>query len=287
MSVSRSVASARSYCRDTLRQFDYPSYLLSTFQPTRSLDAFLALRALNVDLALIPDNVTNATIGKMRYQFWTESIDQVFKGTPPSSPIAVLLDHVLENGAQLTKPYILRMIAERERRIDNMTFPSISQMESYAEKTYSTLLYLQLETLDIRKPVIDDIAQHIGLAMGITSILRGFPYFISKRIVPIPTDVCSKFNLRQEDLFRSREVPGLEDATFEVATRANDHLISANVKLQALTKTQENKEATAVFLNAIPSKLFLERLEKFNFDPTEPKLLKREWTLPYRLWKGK
>lgn len=287
MSALQSVESARIYCRDVLRRYDYPSYLLSTFQPARSVDSFLALRALNVDLALIPDNVSNTTVGKMRYQFWTETVDKAFRGVPPAQPVAVLLNHVLDSGVQLTKPYILRMIAERERRIDNMTFPNLSALESYSEKTYSTLLYLHLESLDIRKPAVDDIAQHIGLAMGITSTLRGLPYFFSKKIVPVPTDICTKFNLAQEDLLRHREVNGLQDAIFEVATRANDHLISAKVKIRELNESAEIKrDASGVFLNAVPSKLFLERLEGFNFDATEPKLLKKEWTLPYRLWKG-
>lgn len=287
MSGLKSVESARIYCRDALKRYDYPSYLLSTFQPSHSLDSFLALRALNVDLALIPDNVSNTMVGKMRYQFWTETVDKAFRGVPPAQPIAVLLDHILEQGVQLTKPYVLRMIAERERRIDNMTFPSLSGLESYAEKTYSTLLYLHLESMNVRRPAVDDIAQHIGLAMGITSTLRGFPYFISKKIVPLPTDICTKHDLRQEDLLRQRDVKGLADAVFEVATRANDHLISAKVKIRELKESPETrKNANAVFLNAIPSKLFLERLESYDFDATEPKLLKREWKLPYRLWKG-
>lgn len=287
MSGLKSVESARIYCRDALKRYDYPSYLLSTFQPSHSLDSFLALRALNVDLALIPDNVSNTMVGKMRYQFWTETVDKAFRGVPPAQPIAVLLDHILEQGVQLTKPYVLRMIAERERRIDNMTFPSLSGLESYAEKTYSTLLYLHLESMNVRRPAVDDIAQHIGLAMGITSTLRGFPYFISKKIVPLPTDICTKHDLRQEDLLRQRDVKGLADAVFEVATRANDHLISAKVKIRELKESPEiQKNANAVFLNAIPSKLFLERLESYDFDATEPKLLKREWKLPYRLWKG-
>lgn len=287
MTTSKSVASARTYCREMLQRYDYPSYLLSTFQPPRSLDTFLALRALNVDLALIPDNVTNSVVGRMRYQFWTETVDKAFRGVPPAQPVAILLNHVLENGVQLTKPYVLRMIAERERRIDNMTFPNLSSLESYAEKTYSTLLYLHLESLDIRKPVVDEIAQHVGLAMGITSIIRGFPYFISKKIVPIPTDVCTKHSLRQEDLLRRRDVEGLPDAVFDVATRANDHLISAKVKIRELKESAATKsDASGVFLNAVPSKLYLERLESFNFDATEPKLMKKEWKLPYRLWKG-
>ena len=283
----KSIESARTYCRELLQRYDYPSYLLSTFQAPRSVDTFLALRALNVDLALIPDNISNTTVGKMRYQFWTETVDKAFRGVPPAQPVAVLLSHVQNQGIQLTKPYILRLIAERERRIDNMRFVNLSNLESYAEKTYSTLLYLQLESLDIRKPAIDDIAQHIGLAMGITSTLRGFPYFISKKIVPLPTDICTKYNLTQEELLRRRDVQGLSDAIFEVATRANDHLISAKVKVQDLKADSEiTRDIQGILLNAVSPKLYLERLEYYNFDVTEPKLHNKEWKLPYRLWRG-
>ena len=285
-SSSRVLENARTYCRESLRKYDYPAYLLASFQSAQGLDAYLALRALNVDLALIPDSVSNATVGKMRYQFWTETIDQAYKGTPPAQPIAMLLDHILESGVKLTKPYILRLIAERQRRIDNMNFATLSQLESYAEKTYSTLLYLQLESLDVRRPAIDDIAQHIGLASGICSVLRGYPYYIAKRIMPLPADTCAHHNLKQEDLLRSEGASGLSDAVFEIATRANDHLISAKYKIEALQDADVSRQCRGIFLHAIPSKLFLERLEKSSFNLYEPKLSQKDWRLPYRLWKG-
>lgn len=285
------IANARSHCLNQLKRFDYPSYLQHSFQPTQlAKDSFLTIRAFNVDLALVPDQVSNTTVGKMRYQFWTETVDSAFKGHPQKQPVAVLLDHILSSGVQLTKPYLLRMIAERERTIDNPSYYALSNLESYAEKTYSTLLYLQLESLDLRKPALDDIAQHIGLATGITNILRGFPYFIGKGSVSLPVEICTKHGLKQDDLLKRRDVDGLNDAVFEVATRANDHLISAKVMLKEL---QENKKsakdaelARPVFLSAVPTQMFLARLEKFNFDPTEPKLMKREFLLPYRLWRG-
>ncbi|ORY80954.1 isoprenoid synthase domain-containing protein [Protomyces lactucae-debilis] len=294
----RSIDAARSYCRQILQTFDHPSYLLAAFQPARSRDAFLALRALNVDLALVPDQVTQVAVGKMRYQFWTETVDRCFKGDPPAQPVAVLLDHVLQSGIQLTKPYLLRIIAERERRIETMQFHNLSALESYAERTYSTLLYLDLESLDIRKPEVDEIAQHIGLSMGIASTLRGIPYYAAKKMVPLPTDICAIHDVKQQDILRLQgktgaSLSGLQDAVFDVATRANDHLISASTKLAALRLKWKElgrlamlAEVEAVALNAVPSQMFLQRLEKVNFDPTRPSLLKREWTMPYRLWRG-
>lgn len=332
MSGSKAVESARQYCLQTLRRYDYPSYLLHSSCPSRGRDAFLALRAFNVDLALIPDQVSQPVVGRMRYQFWTESIDKVFRDVPPAQPVCVLLHHCLTAlGVQLTKPYLLRMVSERERRIDDMAFSTVDHLERYAERTHSTLLYLQLESLGVRRPQVDDVAQHIGLATGIVSVLRGFPYYLAKRQVAVPAEICTKVGLAQEDLIRAaggaaassgkdaaqstagvgiRLDPALrqklQDATFALATRANDHLISADVRARddlpavfaksaqrsATTgvtsgASTEAADASSVLLAKIPPKLFLERLEKCDFDPTSPQLLKREWTLPYRLWRGK
>lgn len=50
--------------------------------------------------------------------------------------------------------------------------------------------------------------------------------------VVFPLDVCARFNLRQEAILRhGGDAPGLADAVFEVATRANDHLITARKML--------------------------------------------------------
>ena len=325
MNGTKAVESARQYCLQTLRRYDYPSYLLHSSCPARGRDAFLALRALNVDLALIPDQVSQALVGRMRYQFWTETVDKVFRGIPPAQPVATLLHHCISTqDAQLTKPYLLRMISERERRIDDMSFATVDQLERYSERTHSTLLYLQLESLGVRIPQVDDTAQHVGLATGIVSVLRGFAYYLEKRQVVIPAEICTEHDLKQEDLLRAigatsntasagstatvgaRLDPGLrkrlQDATFTLATRANDHLISADVrirddfpqlakKLASSTRSTstgtEVSDASSVLAARLPPKLFLERLEKCEFDPTDPRLLKREWTLPYRLWRGR
>ncbi|BFZ57747.1 hypothetical protein PYCC9005_004800 [Savitreella phatthalungensis] len=324
--MSRSLESARKYCLDTLQRYDYPSYLLYGRCPGRGRDAFLALRAFNVDLALVPDQVSQAVVGRMRYQFWTETVDKCFRGTPPAQPVALLLHHVLDTcppNNTLTKPYLLRMIAERETRIDDMSFPTIDKAERYAERTSSTLLYLQLESLGIRLPAVDDCAQHVGLATGLVSLVRGFGYYLERRQVVIPADLCAHAGVRQEDLLRAvgathntatpeslKSPPAplaaridpqlrsrLQDATFAMATRANDHLISAAVRIrddlggkggsqreEKLAKVAD--DAKSVLLARIPAKLFLERLEKHDFDPTAPALLKREWKLPWRLWRG-
>ena len=197
-------------------------------------------------------------------------------------------------------------------------------METYAESTYSSLHYLTLESLcqpstsTIPPPSVelDHVASHIGKAAGIAAVLRGTPILSTPRqivtpnppsttintpspsanaAVVLPLDICAKHSLRQEDVLRyGPKADGLKDVVFEVATQANDHLITARREWENLKTKEDKKEknkkavetAFAGLLPAVPTALYLNRLENCDFDVFHPSLQRREWKLPWRLYKA-
>ena len=184
----------------------------------------------------------------------------------------------------------------------------------------------------------DHIASHIGKATGITAVLRGLPLLAfpgpanahsnqgqfggdvgSKRqgAVMLPLDIMAEAGVREEDVLRNgSSAKGLRDAVFTVATRANDHLITASQMLSQIqagqeeghefehageeehvylpirkeaakeTPAQEVERAFGVFMPAISTRLWLDRLEKVDFDIFSPKLRVTDWRLPWRAWRG-
>lgn len=60
------------------RQRDYEGYLCVPFFPKELRDTQHALRAFNVELASIRENVSKPEIGKMRMQFWKDTVDQIY-----------------------------------------------------------------------------------------------------------------------------------------------------------------------------------------------------------------
>jgi len=152
-------------------------------------------------------------------------------------------------------------------------------LERYGENTSSCLLYLQLELLGVKDMQADHAASHIGKAIGITSVIRAFPHLTSKRRMMLPVDILAKYQISQEEVFRSGRVPKLEDALFGVATIANDHLITARSFLP-----NTDKRALPVLMSAVLCQNYLNRLEKYNFNVFEPRLGITDWQLPARLW---
>jgi NADH dehydrogenase [ubiquinone] 1 alpha subcomplex assembly factor 6 len=79
------------------RKYDQPSFTLQAFIPSQARDAYLALRALNIDISMIADTTSHPTIGAMRMQFWRDAITSCLAGSPRKEPTAILLASAVED----------------------------------------------------------------------------------------------------------------------------------------------------------------------------------------------
>ncbi|GAM43086.1 hypothetical protein TCE0_044f17614 [Talaromyces pinophilus] len=345
--------SARTYCTNLVSTYDRPSYILSAFIPRQAQTFYLALRALNVSLSMIPDTTSSHTIGLMRLQFWRDTITKTLAGSPPKEPVAILLANAIDDlsrrtdgRARLSKGWFLRMINAREQTLTNTPFSDLAALESYAENTYSTLLYLTLSSLPLTSVTVDHVASHIGKAAGISAVLRGLPLVAfpgpakhhtnqssllnsggsenRQGAITLPLDIMSQSGVIEEEVFRKgAEAAGLKDAVFAVATRASDHLITARQMLKNLREGQdvghefeyegeEGHEYTSassvttaaekeglspyekqlaevergfgVLMPAVSTQLWLDKLQSYDFDIFNPKLLRGDWTMPWRAY---
>ena len=141
----------------------------------------------------------------------------------------------------------------------------------------------------------------------------------------LPLDVMADVGLREEDVLRQGpDAPGLREAVFRVATRASDHLITARTMLANLRKGEEVghafeheseegheyeeggsgggprreglsreeqqvaevERAFGVLMPAVATGLWLERLQRLDFDVFDPSLRRRDWKLPWRAWRA-
>lgn len=240
----------------------------------------------------------------------------------------------------MSKSWLMRIISEREKYLNNPPYPTLESLEKYGENTYSTLLYLTLQALPMGSVTADHIASHIGKAVGITAVLRGLPLVAfppppnhhsnsspfggtldtqrrSQGSVTLPLDVMARTGVRDEDVLRKgAEAEGLRDAVFEVATRASDHLITARQMLKkvyagedvdhafeyegeeghnynfqttkgpgkAAERKEEVERAFGVFMPAAATGLWLDKLQKLDFDVFREELRRRDWKLPWKAY---
>jgi NADH dehydrogenase [ubiquinone] 1 alpha subcomplex assembly factor 6 len=134
-------------------------------------------------------------------------------------------------------------------------------------------------------------------------------------VVTLPLDVMADAGLREEDVLRQGpNAEGLRDAVFTVATRASDHLITARAMINNLRKGEdvghdfeheaeeehsiarefsskstggqlaEVDRAFGVFMPAVSTQNWLDRLQSHDFDIFNDKLRQRDWKLPWKAY---
>lgn len=163
---------------------------------------------------------------------------------------------------------------------------------------------------------VSEVAAHIGQATAVSLMILGLNYYASARNqVTLPVDLMSKFELSQEAVLRLAQghlAEGdvkdvrekLQNVVFETAVTANDHLLSAREKLGQVRQQIDQMVALrprdellarahrrwrkglpdvvfTPFMVAIPTLLYLKKLEKNDFDVYSPKLQQREWRLAW------
>ena len=237
------------------RTYDTPSYILQSFIPQSSRDAYLAIRAFNVEVARVADTTSTPTIGMMRMQFWRDAVAKALVGSPPKEPVAILLARAAEElherssgKSRLSKNWFHRIINTREQYLGNPPYPTLNSLETYAENTYSTLLYLTLSVLPQASITTDHIASHIGKAMGIAAVLRGIPFIAFPQPQPggtsghitgqggptqgavlLPLDVMADASVREEGWGARSARCGLHSRN--KSERSSDHCTRDVVKI--------------------------------------------------------
>ncbi|CUA72519.1 NADH dehydrogenase (ubiquinone) complex I, assembly factor 6 [Rhizoctonia solani] len=257
---------------------------MHTVASSAAQPGYFALRAFNIELAMIRETVSKPIIGKMKMQFWRDAIKSITDNRPMKHPIAIAL-HEASQGAKLPPYYLKRMIDARDEDLDRESHITLEGVTQYAESTSSTLLYLLLSLLhQSHSDTFAHAASHVGIAHSFVTLLRALPFHATKRRMIIPVEITAKHRVRQEEVFRmGGDAQGIEDAVFEFATVANDHVLIAR---DTFKESGVPGEAMPVFLSAVPVVSFLNRLEEVNFDAFAPQLQAKSWRLPLSIWRA-
>ncbi|XP_028985087.1 NADH dehydrogenase (ubiquinone) complex I, assembly factor 6 isoform X1 [Betta splendens] len=266
------------FCLDLVRSRDYDGFVCSLLLPENARRSSLALRAFNVELAQVKDSVSQKTIGLMRMQFWKSAIEEIYRDEPPNQPVSAELWRAVRKH-YLTKRWLLRIIAEREKDLEDRAFRNLQELEMYSENTQSSLIYLLLACLGIKNVHADHVASHIGKAQGIVTCLRATPYNSRRRKVYLPMDVCMLHGASQEDFIRGSREQNVRDVVYDIASQAHVHLQHA----RSFSKSVPAAAAPA-FLQTVVLEDYLQRVRRVDFDVFHQSLQTRNPLLPIQLY---
>lgn len=296
---------------DLLQSKDRSAYILSKYIPARAQSGYIGLRAFNLETSRAVDSAQESSVSRLKLEFWKSAVQKIHSVNASAAdlkePVTALLHKaVVDDKLSLPKRYLLTIVQTKQGRLEMQPFRSIEDIERLGEGTWSQLNYAVLDMLHsiwpdtqeylASQPDLDEMVTntcaHIGQANGIAASLRTFNFFADKHnFVNLPVDLLRAAGISQQQVLDAQDknqlsqVDGLQDVVFQTATKANDHILSA-ANLMTKLKEETGSVPTSLLLSAmsaVPIQLYLQRLEKNDFDLSKP--VGGEWKLPWKTWR--
>lgn len=254
-----------THCLDLVRKRDWEGYICTLLFPKAARNSAFAVRAFNSELSQVGDSVSGKALGLMRFNFWRQTLDSLFEGHPPNSPVATELFHAVRKH-RLSKTWLKRMIAAREDYLD-CGFNSIKELEDYADDTNTAQLCLLLQCLGIQDMHCDHVASHIGKAHGIMTVIRATPYHASRNKIYLPLQFLAKHGVSQEELMKGEDSQKIRDLIHDLASQAHVHLEHARSLAERIPR-----KAMVAFLTTVAMDWYMKNLELADFNVYHPNL---------------
>ncbi|HZB93823.1 MAG TPA: phytoene/squalene synthase family protein, partial [Stellaceae bacterium] len=241
-----------------LRRHDHDRFLTTLFAPADARPALLALYAFNFEVAKTREVVSEPMLGRIRLQWWRDSLDEIYAGAAPRrhEVIEPLAAAIRERA--LTRSHFAMLIDARERDLDDAPPESLEALEGYAEASSAPLVLLALEALGQSGAAAEAAGRAVGTGYALTGLLRAVPVHARAKRLYLPRALAEAAGLDiDRGLFELRPSPALSRVVERVAARATSHLDKA----RALAP-QVPRAALPALLPAVLARADLARLKR-------------------------
>lgn len=295
------------FCLHHVRKYDRENYLAALCIKDRMLKRVVfALRAFNVELSLVRDMTTNSDRAKIRFHFWSKLIDEIiernnrasidlnkevayYKHTPLAKELLDLF-YLVDVDEQIAS-YLKDLVGARvsSKVLGYKPFESISELELYCTKSNASIYHLALRVerqvrniwsdhFDVTTTV-DQCAHDMGIAQGLSNVIRGVPYNATKNCCYIPKDLLDDHQLTNRDFITKN----LDGGKIRPLIKTMAEICQARMDLAIGRMGHLPKHYKNLFLPRVAIQSSLNTLKKCDYNICDSRVSKRNELLPLSL----
>lgn len=138
------------------------------------------LYAFHLELAKVPEIVSETMIGDIRYQWWRDAVAEIYASDDKDDikvrahEVATPLASVLRD-ADIPRFWVDRLIDGRSRDLDPTPFSGIDAAKDYCRQTSGVLMQIAAKCLS--HDFDTERVMGMGEAWGLTGLCRAYPYY--------------------------------------------------------------------------------------------------------------
>lgn len=263
------------YCRDKVLQsrssFFYPLLLL---QPDKR-EAMFAVYAFCREVDDIADGPLRQEEAETKLAWWRTEVDALFQGHP-QHPVTVALLKARERYDLPQEPF-LEMIDGQEMDLHHRPFPTLADLEGYANRVAVTVGRLTMRIFGGEREASDRFSHHLGLAFQFTNILRDVAEDARRQRVYVPLELLEEQGITPEEILAGEWPGGMEKALAPLADTAERHY--------RLARENANGQDRTAFISPLVMagvyEAYLDHLKAVRFDVVHHPI---RFSAPKKIW---
>lgn len=230
--MAEAALSDADYIRNRVKAGDQDRYWAALLAPEAVRGDLLALYAFHLEIAQIPEQVSEAQLGEIRLEWWREALSAALASGGGDHP--VLKPLVAAAKAHALSPMRLEgMINARTFDLAREPMADFTALRDYLVATAGAVFRLGAQITGVPDGA-PDAAEHAAIAYGLTGLMRALPYHAVERRIYLPADLLAKHGLHPQIVLDGEDNLDLRAALRDLRQQASDALDAARRSLRAM-----------------------------------------------------
>lgn len=243
--------------------------------PAPQREAIRAVHAWSRAVDDAVDEEPDPERARARLSLWRGEVAALFEGAPSEPATRALMPHVARYG--IPREYLDELVNGVEMDLAHARYGTFEELRRYCYRVASIVGLICLRIFGEPEERARDYAEHLGLALQLTNILRDVGSDLDRGRIYIPSDELDRFGVSEEGLRRRERDGAFRNLMRFEADRARSFFAMAEREARAL----DRRRLLAAEIMAGVYRRLLERIESSGFD-----VLRREVRVPVleRAW---
>ncbi len=222
-------------CAEAVRTHDRDRWLAAALAPGAARGRLLVLYALNLELARINEVTSEPMVGRIRLQWWRESLAAGGEGRVGDHPVLRAIAPLLAAG-HLAAADLEEFLDAREADFEATGPKDMEAFTAYCRGTGGGLCRMAAKALGVAGPDTLAAAEAVGCAHAMVGQLRNAAWYAGRGRVVLPLDVLKAHGVATDRLLAGAPGGGLSSAAREIAAHAGRVLAEARAQRHGIPR---------------------------------------------------
>jgi phytoene synthase len=280
---AKQLAEHYAHCDRLLYEQERECWLACLFVPRGAQRERLhALYAFALEIANVREKVSQPLLGEMRLRWWADALEGSISPDAAANgarahPVADALLDAVERSA-LPRAELLDLIEAHIFDLYDDAMETLEDLESYCDRAYSRLMRLAAQILTGGENIASEPFDRAGVALGLTHILRDLPKQAAAGQLYAPRTLLAQFGAAEADMRAGVASTPVRAVLKELRDRARAHYAAA----RKIAKDAGLGRAALLPAALVP--IYLDAMERSDYEPFAPAIAPAQWRIQWRLW---